>query len=62
MMAGTFFGFSYFLVFTAILNYLTDAYKEDSTSTQASASGTRAIMAVVLPFATTSIYASLGIH
>ena len=62
MVAGIFFGFGYFLVFTAMLNYLTDAYKEGSASAQAAASGTRAIMAVVLPFATTSMHDTLGVH
>ncbi|RAH82796.1 MFS general substrate transporter [Aspergillus japonicus CBS 114.51] len=62
MMAGIFFGFGYFLVFAAMLNYLTDAYKEASASAQAAASATRAIMAVVLPFAATPMYTHLGIH
>ncbi|RAH74139.1 MFS general substrate transporter [Aspergillus aculeatinus CBS 121060] len=62
MMAGIFFGFGYFLVFAAMLNYLTDAYKEASASAQAAASATRAIMAVVLPFAATPMYNHLGIH
>ncbi|KAJ5967323.1 hypothetical protein N7501_003571 [Penicillium viridicatum] len=62
MMAGIFFGCGYLLVFTAMLNYLTDAYKESSASAQAAASATRAIMAVVLPFAATPMYTNLGIH
>ncbi|PYI22291.1 MFS general substrate transporter, partial [Aspergillus violaceofuscus CBS 115571] len=62
MMAGIFFGFGYFLVFAAMLNYLTDAYKEASASAQAAASATRAIMAVVLPFAATPMYTHLGIY
>ncbi|KAJ6188225.1 hypothetical protein N7519_003133 [Penicillium mononematosum] len=62
MMAGIFFGFGYLLVFTALLNYLTDAYKEASASAQAAASSTRAMMAVVLPFAATPMYTKLGIH
>ncbi|GLA26519.1 hypothetical protein AnigIFM63326_003679 [Aspergillus niger] len=62
MMAGIFFGFGYLLVFIAMLNYLTDAYKEASASAQSAASATRALMAVVLPFATTPMYAKLGIH
>ncbi|PYH78470.1 hypothetical protein BO82DRAFT_405318 [Aspergillus uvarum CBS 121591] len=62
MMAGIFFGFGYFLVFAAMLNYLTDAYKEASASAQAAASATRAIMAVVLPFAATPMYTHLGIQ
>jgi hypothetical protein len=62
MMAGIFFGFGYLLVFAAMLNYLTDAYKEASACAQAAASATRAIMAVVLPFATTPMYTGLGIQ
>ncbi|OJK03929.1 hypothetical protein ASPACDRAFT_1852850 [Aspergillus aculeatus ATCC 16872] len=62
MMAGVFFGFGYSLVCAAMLNYLTDAYKEASASAQAAASATRAIMAVVLPFAATPMYNHLGIH
>lgn len=62
MMAGIFFGFGYLLIFTAMLNYLTDAYKEASASAQAAASATRAMMAVVLPFAATPMYTKLGIH
>ncbi|KAJ5202206.1 MFS general substrate transporter, partial [Penicillium cf. viridicatum] len=62
MMAGIFFGCGYLLVFTAMLNYLTDAYKEFSASAQAAASATRAIMAVVLPFAAIPMYTNLGIH
>lgn len=45
-----------------MLNYLTDAYKESSVSAQAAASTTRAIMAVVLPFAASPMYTNLGIH
>lgn len=62
MMAGVFFGFGYLLVFNAMLNYLTDAYKEASACAQAAASATRAIMAVVLPFAANPMYTGLGIH
>jgi hypothetical protein len=62
MMAGIPFGLGYMLVFTAMLNYLTDAYKESSASAQSAASSTRAIMAVILPFAATPLYTKLGIH
>ncbi|KAL4776102.1 MFS general substrate transporter [Aspergillus nidulans var. acristatus] len=62
MMAGIFFGFGYLLVFAAMLNYLTDAYKEASACAQAAASATRAMMAVILPFASTPMYNGLGIH
>ncbi|KAL3481397.1 MFS general substrate transporter [Aspergillus californicus] len=62
MMAGIFFGFGYLLVFVAMLNYLTDAYKERSASAQAAASSTRALMAVVLPFAADPMFQRLGVH
>lgn len=45
-----------------MLNYLTDAYKSSSAPAQAAASSTRAMMAVVLPFAATPMYDKLGIH
>lgn len=61
-MAGIFFGFGYLLVFAAMLNYLTDAYKEASACAKAAASATRVMMAVVLPFAATPMYNGLGIH
>lgn len=62
MMAGIFFGCGYLFVFTAMLNYLAGAYEESSASAQAAASATRAIMAVVLPFAASPMYTDLSIH
>ncbi|KAB8208079.1 major facilitator superfamily domain-containing protein [Aspergillus parasiticus] len=61
MMSGVFFGFGYLLIFIALLNYLTDAYKQYSASASAAASTLRSIFAVCLPLATTPMYTKLGI-
>lgn len=61
MMSGVFFGFGYLLIFMALLNYLTDAYKQFSASAAAAASTLRSIFAVCLPLATTPMYTRLGI-
>ncbi|KAE8386141.1 major facilitator superfamily domain-containing protein [Aspergillus alliaceus] len=61
MMSGVFFGFGYLLIFIALLNYLTDAYKQYSASAAAAASTLRSIFAVCLPLATTPMYTNLGI-
>ncbi|KAB8069766.1 MFS general substrate transporter [Aspergillus leporis] len=61
MMSGVFFGFGYLLIFIALLNYLTDAYKQYSASASAAASTLRSIFAVCLPLATTPMYTRLGI-
>ncbi|THC94941.1 hypothetical protein EYZ11_005580 [Aspergillus tanneri] len=62
MMSGVFFGFGYLLIFMALINYLTDAYKQDSASASAAASTLRSIFAVCLPLATTPMYTNLGIQ
>ena len=61
MMSGVFFGFGYLLIFIALINYLTDAYKQFSASAAAAASTSRSIFAVFLPMATNAMYAKLGI-
>ncbi|KAH8432683.1 MFS transporter [Aspergillus melleus] len=61
MMSGVFFGFGYLLIFMALINYLTDAYKQFSASAAAAASTLRSIFAVCLPLATTPMYTKLGI-
>ncbi|OJJ31083.1 hypothetical protein ASPWEDRAFT_62386 [Aspergillus wentii DTO 134E9] len=61
MMSGLFFGAGYLLIFIAMLNYLTDAYKQNSASAQAAASTIRSITAVCLPLATRPMYNALGI-
>ncbi|OQD75574.1 hypothetical protein PENANT_c147G05018 [Penicillium antarcticum] len=62
MMSGIFFGFGYLLIFVALLNYLTDAYKQFSASASAATSTLRSIFAVFLPLATTPMYNKLGIN
>ncbi|RMZ83304.1 hypothetical protein DV738_g1165, partial [Chaetothyriales sp. CBS 135597] len=62
MMAGLFFGTGYLLVFMAMINYLTDIYKQYSASAQAAASTIRSIAAVFLPMATRPMYDRLGIQ
>ncbi|KAI9929734.1 hypothetical protein ASPWEDRAFT_156022 [Aspergillus wentii DTO 134E9] len=62
MMSGIFFGFGYLLIFMALLNYLTDAYKQFSASAAAAASTTRSLFAVCLPLATEKMYGNLGIN
>lgn len=52
----------YILIFMAMINYLTDAYKQYSASAQAAASTLRSIFAVCLPLATNSMYGQLGIN
>ncbi|PWY93007.1 MFS general substrate transporter [Aspergillus sclerotioniger CBS 115572] len=62
MIAGIWFGTGYLLIFIAMLNYLTDAYKSNSASAQAAASTMRSAAAVGLPLAATPMYDHLGIH
>jgi len=45
----------------ALLNYLTDAYEIFAASANAAASCARALLAVVLPLASTPMFARLGI-
>lgn len=62
IMSGLFFGLGYILIFMAMINYLTDAYKQYSASAQAAASTIRSTMAVCLPLATNPMYSQLGIN
>jgi hypothetical protein len=61
MMAGIPFGMGFLLIFMALLNYLTDAYEVFAASANAAASTCRSLFAVVLPLATTRMFANLGI-
>ncbi|KAI9147267.1 branched-chain amino acid aminotransferase, cytosolic [Paramyrothecium foliicola] len=54
-MSGLIFGAGYLIEFMALLNYITDAYRQFSASAQAAASTTRSITAVVLPLAAPEI-------
>lgn len=62
MISGIWFACGFLLVFVAILNYITDAYRESSASAHAAASAMRSIAAVCLPLATNSMYSNLGIQ
>lgn len=61
MMSGLLFGCGYLLIFMAILNYITDAYRQFSASAQSAASTTRSVCAVCLPLATRPMYDALGV-
>ncbi|KAM0282793.1 hypothetical protein ACHAQH_002797 [Verticillium albo-atrum] len=61
MMSGFLFGTGYLLIFMAMLNYLTDAYRQFSASAHTAASTTRSVCAVCLPLATRSMYGRLGV-
>ncbi|KAK2053579.1 major facilitator superfamily transporter [Colletotrichum caudatum] len=61
MLAGIPFGAGFMLIFIALLNYLTDAYEIFAASANAAASGSRSLLAVVLPLATTRMFNELGI-
>jgi hypothetical protein len=56
------FGAGYLVEFMALLNYITDAYRQHSASAQATLSTIRSITAVVLPLAAPPIYENLGIQ
>lgn len=61
MLAGVPFGMGFMLIFMALLNYLTDAYEIFAASANAAASCCRSLLAVVLPLATSRMFATLGI-
>ncbi|RSL58754.1 hypothetical protein CEP53_006039 [Fusarium sp. AF-6] len=60
--SGLFFGTGYPVIFMALLNYITDAYRQFSASVQASASTLRSITAVCLPLAAPQMYDKLGVQ
>ncbi|RSM02859.1 hypothetical protein CEP52_007760 [Fusarium oligoseptatum] len=60
--SGLFFGTGYLVIFMALLNYITDAYRQFSASAQASASTLRSITAVCLPLAAPQMYDKLGVQ
>ncbi|KAI0837456.1 major facilitator superfamily transporter [Hypoxylon sp. FL0890] len=61
MLAGIPFGAGFMLIFMALLNYITDAYEIFAASANAAASSCRSVFAVVLPLATSPMFARLGI-
>ncbi|KAG8411086.1 hypothetical protein J3458_016197 [Metarhizium acridum] len=62
MIGGLFFGLGSQLLYIAMINYITDIYRDRSASAHAAASVTRSIGAVLLPFAARPMYRDLGIH
>lgn len=62
MLAGVFFGAGYLLVFLALSNYITDAYKQNAASAQAAVGAARSLTGVCLPLATGPMYGNLGVH
>ncbi|KAL4804994.1 major facilitator superfamily domain-containing protein [Aspergillus unguis] len=61
MLSGLFFGFGYQSIFTALLIYVTDAYKVYSASALASSVIVRSSLGVALPVAAKPMYNSLGV-
>jgi hypothetical protein len=61
MLSGLTFGAGYMLIFVAMVNYLSDAYREYSASAHTAASTTRSLAAAFLPVAAPRMYASLGV-
>jgi hypothetical protein len=62
MLSGLVFGMGYLLIFMAILNYLTDAYRVFAASANGIASTCRSIFGALLPLAARPMYTKLGIH
>lgn len=61
MLSGLAFGAGYMLIFVAMVNYLSDAYREYSASAHTAASTTRSLAAAFLPVAAPRMYATLGV-
>ncbi|MCJ1452410.1 hypothetical protein MMC28_002753 [Mycoblastus sanguinarius] len=61
MLAGIPFGVGFVLIFMALLNYITDAYKTYAASGMAATSCCRSIFGAVLPLAGNPMYTTLGI-
>lgn len=61
-LSGIPFGAGFVLIFIAMLNYLTDAYKIYSASAQSIASTCRSIFGALLPLAAKNMYMAMGVH
>ena len=61
MLAGVPFGLGVQLIFNALLNYLTDAYKVYAASALAASTFSRSICAALLSIAVNRMYSTLGI-
>ena len=60
-LAGIPFGVGYLLIFTALLNYLTDAYEVFAASAMAASTCSRCLGGALLPFVAGPMYGRLGI-
>lgn len=61
MLSGVPFGAGFVLIFIALLNYMTDAYREYAASAAAAASCTRSVFGALLPLASSAMYDRLGV-
>ncbi|KAM0277697.1 hypothetical protein ACHAQH_005640 [Verticillium albo-atrum] len=61
LLSGLPFGAGYMLIFVAMVNYLSDAYREFSASAHSAASTTRSLAAAFLPVAAAPMYRELGV-
>lgn len=61
MLAGLPFGIGFPLIFMALINYLTDLYKDQAASAMAAATCTRSMFGAGLPFAAQRMYGTLGV-
>jgi multidrug resistance protein len=61
ILSGLPFGIGFLLLFMGLINYLVDSYKIYAASAVAAAGTCRSIWGAVLPFATQSMYDSLGV-
>ncbi|KAF3350470.1 Carboxypeptidase Y inhibitor [Verticillium dahliae VDG2] len=61
LLSGLPFGAGYMLIFVAMVNHLSDAYRDFSASAHSAASTTRSLAAAFLPVAAAPMYAALGV-
>ncbi|KAK5164465.1 uncharacterized protein LTR77_009671 [Saxophila tyrrhenica] len=55
------FGIGFLLIFMALINYVVDAYEIYAASAMGATSAARSVFGVVLPFASSPMYATLGV-
>lgn len=60
-LSGLSFGFGYLLIFTALTNYVVDAYDAYAASGMAALCFSRSVVGAILPLAATPMYRGLGI-
>lgn len=61
MLSGVPFGVAFLLIFMAMLNYVTDAYKTFAASAMGATSGCRSIFGAVLPLGAHAMFTNLGV-